>query len=63
MLNYIFRCLKYLLYKCHGFRPQHRILDGRKQRLLLHYREMKLEVAKWGTPKKYIKKENQTLSN
>ncbi len=44
------------MYKCHGFRPQHRILDGRKQRLLLHYREMKLEVAKWGTPNKYNKK-------
>ncbi len=37
-----------------GFKSQHRILDGISEATITLEKEIK--VAKWGTPKKYLKK-------
>ncbi len=40
-----------------GFKPRHRILDGCKRFASYYIKEkLKIKVAKWGTPKKYLKK-------
>jgi hypothetical protein len=30
---------------------------------LLHYKKLKIQVAKWGKPKKYLKKNNNNKNN
>jgi hypothetical protein len=38
-------------------KPRHRILDGLKQFTSYYIKEkLKIKEAKWGTPKKYLKK-------
>ncbi len=40
-----------------GFKPWHRLLDGCKQFASYYIKEkLKIKVAKWGTPKKYLGK-------
>jgi hypothetical protein len=44
-----------------GFKPGHSILDGCKRFASYYIKEkLKIEVAKWGTPKKYLKKNFHT---
>jgi hypothetical protein len=47
-----------------GFKPRHCILDGCKRFASYYIKEkLKIKVAKWGTPKKIIKKKKKRAHN